>query len=56
MTLINDQPITNHFNSHCIKSHPISEKNHSEDLIKTVHHDEVLHLAIENITIYKALI
>ena len=56
MTLINDQPITNQFNSHCIKSHPISEKNHYEDLIKTVRHDQILHLAIENITIYSALI
>ena len=60
MTLINDQPITNQFNTHCIKSHPISEKKKEktnyEKLIKTVHHDQISHLAIENITIYSALI
>ena len=32
------------------------EKTNYEKLIKTVHHDQISHLAIENITIYSALI
>ena len=33
-----------------------TEKTNYEKLIKTVHHDQISHLAIENITIYSALI
>jgi hypothetical protein len=52
--MINQLPINStHIALHLIQS---QKKNHSEDLIKTVHHDQVLHLAIENITVYKALI
>lgn len=52
--MINQLPINStHIALNLIQS---QKKNHYEDLIKTVRHDQILHLAIENITIYSALI
>ena len=56
--MINQLPINStHIALNLIQSQKKKkEKTNYEKLIKTVHHDQISHLAIENITIYSALI
>ena len=55
--MINQLPINStRIALNLIQSQKKKEKTNYEKLIKTVHHDQISHLAIENITIYSALI